>query len=258
MRIGRPIRESFNTGVSRMLVKPVERGVLTQAFRDTLSHRQGVAVSEQWHGKYSFPLFMRDMIPVFKEMNATRFFTEVVRADKQSLVDAWQEGRDEESFPNHLDSNHFAYSKYMWQHYWQMFCGLRDEGIKIVGLDNPDIQSGYGAVFDAPFKTMFWHKVIEEDLATMGPGERFIVQGGELHMAELGNPFLGIHQMLDIPRVLLETGKEYGMGCLIFDKIPESCIIRIPDVSYQDNPSAGARDVRSVPVRYPLPGKGPL
>ncbi len=257
MRLSRPIREVFNVEVSRRRVEPVQVETLTEIFRNTLSHHKGIAIGEQWHGDYSFPLFMRDMMPAFKEMNVTRFYTEMALAEEQAIINDWQEGRDEDSFPDHLDSapNYFAYSKHMWQHYWLMMCAAREAGIKIVGIDNPKIRTGYGAVMDAPFKTMFWESTIEKDRKTAGARERYIVYGGESHITDNGGNLKGIHQLLNIPRVFLQKGDGHGAGNLILEK--ESYIMRLPKVSYQDPPSAGVRDVRSVPVRYPLPERKP-
>lgn len=255
MKMSRPLREHFKMAVARFSKKPANSGMLVDIFRDALSHNKGVAIGEEWHGDYSFPLFMSAMMPVFKEMNVTRFYTEMALAGKQSIIDDWQEGRDEESFPDHLDSqpNYFAYSKHMWQHYWLMMCAAREEGIKIVGLDNPDIRTGYGAVMDAPFKTMFWESVIEKDRKTAKPGELYVVYGGESHVTDHGDPFKGIHQILGVPRILLKKGTGIGVAEIMGER--ESFIMTLPSISYQDPPSAGVRDVRSVPVRYPLPDR---
>ena len=196
---------------------------------------------------------MQDMMPFFKSQNVTRLCVEMVQTSKQAILDSWQQGHDENSFPDYLDSHYHAYSSRMWQHYWLMMSAAKDNGIKIVGLDKPEIKSGYGDVFDAPFKTMHWETVIKNEQETMQDGEKFLVYGGELHMIDMGGPLSGIHQRVNVPRILLEGGSFYAAARLLLDKDKKSFIVQVPDVAYQDPPSKGVRNIRSVPVRWSLP-----
>jgi hypothetical protein len=109
--------------------------------------------------------------------------------------------------------------------------------------------------FDAPFKTMFWESVIKKEEQISPNNERFVIYGGLTHVTSLGKPFDGIHERLDIPRLMLEVGKtdEFGVAPLILDRDRHSYIIRLPKVLYQEKLSAGTRDIRSIPVRFPIP-----
>jgi hypothetical protein len=153
MKWRRPLREAFNVDYSRIRMKSASLENIHEVFHEAITHHRGIAISEEWHGNYAFPLFMRDMMPLLKSWDVGRDYTEMILASKQDIVDDWQkediEQRDEDSFPDHLDSqpNHYAYSRFMWAHYWQMFCKARENRIKLIGLDKPEIASGYGAVF---------------------------------------------------------------------------------------------------------------
>lgn len=245
------LKEAANFHFSRLSKMPVSKDQIRDLFAAAVNGHKGVVVAEEWHGNYAFPLLVRDMMKQWASQNVTRLYTEYFKASEQGALDRWHDEGDDKDVIHYMNSQHFGYSKRMWQHYWLVLKEAHDCGIKVVGLDKPEISSGYGAVFDAPFKTMFWESVIKKDQEKLDPSERFVIFGGEGHAVNMGGDLKGIHQRLDIPRILLKSG-EHSVAKLPFDKAP-SFIVRIPDVDYQDTIHGGKkRDIRNVLVNSPL------
>lgn len=128
-----------------------------------------------------------------------------------------------------------------------MLQAAHENGIRVVGVDNPEIRSGYGPAVDAPFKTMHWEGIISKDLRNLAPDQRYVVYGGESHLVDMGGALRGIHQYLEIPRVLMREGP-YTIASHPLDKKP-SFEVRIPQASRQD-PISNRRDVRNNPVKW--------
>lgn len=241
------LRERVNLAFSGITRRAADPGQIKDLFAAAVKNHKGVAVSEAWHGRYAYPLFIRDMMPVWALMNVTRFYTEMVPSSKQNLLDAWQDGGDEKGIVDYFDAEFEGYSRKMWAHYWLMLQAARENGIRVVGIDNPEIKTGYGPVFDAPFKTMHWESTILKDQKNVGPDEKFVVYGGELHLIDKGGALQGIHQRLEIPRILMQQGN-YSIASHPLDRKP-SFVVQIPDVSYQD-PVSKTRTVRNTPVKW--------
>lgn len=241
------LRERANFLFSGLTRKSCTLGNIRDLFAAAVKNHRGVAISEDWHGRYAYPLMMTDMMPMWAQMNVTRFYTEMVPASKQALLDAWQDKGNETAITDYFDTQFQGYSKKMWAHYWLMLQTAHENGMRVIGLDRPEIASGYGAIFDAPFKTMFWEKVVSEDQRTARADEKFIVYGGEAHLTDKGGALRGIHQHLDIPRILMQQGP-YSIASHPLDKRP-SFVVRIPPATGQDTLST-ERSIRNQPVKW--------
>ena len=243
------LRERANFCFSRFNRTPASREKLCALFSAAVKTHKGVAVSELCHGMYAYPQLMAEMMPLWAEMNVTRFYTEMVPASKQGLLDQWQDKRDDKGITDYFDSEHVGYSKRMWAYYWLMLQAADENNIRVVGVDNPEIISGYGAVFDAPFKTMHWEGIIKKDQASAGMDERYVVYGGEAHMVDKGGELKGIHQRMGIPRIMMQEGA-YSIASHPLDQKP-SFTVAIPRIDQQD-PLASRRNVRNNPVKWPV------
>ena len=241
------LRERVNLAFSGLTRKTASLDQIRDLFKAAVKNHKGVAVAEEWHGRYSFPLFIAEMMPEWARLNVTRFYTEMVPASKQGLLNAWQDEGHEKGITDYFDAEFHGYSKKMWAHYWLMQQAAHDNNIRIVGLDKPEIKSGYGPGFDAPFKTMHWESVILKDQENVAPDERYVVYGGEAHLIDKGGALMGIHQRLGIPRILMQEGP-CSIASHPLDKKP-SFVVKIPAVSHQD-PVAKTRTVRNNPVKW--------
>jgi|GEM_PF-5324301 hypothetical protein len=241
------LREQANLAFSRFTRKTADLTQIKDLFAAAVKNHRGIAISEACHGRYAYPLLMADMMPIWAQKNVARFYTEMVPASKQALLDKWQDSGDDKGITDYFDAEFEGYSKKMWAHYWLMLQAAHENGIRVVGVDNPEIRSGYGPAVDAPFKTMHWEGIISKDLRNLAPDQRYVVYGGESHLVDMGGALRGIHQYLEIPRVLMREGP-YTIASHPLDKKP-SFEVRIPQASRQD-PISNRRDVRNNPVKW--------
>jgi hypothetical protein len=143
----------------------------------------------------------------------------------------------------------------MWKHYWMMMQAARDNGIRVVGIDNTDMQNRdnmkrlYDAVFLAPFKNMSFETVIRADQERCSADEKFVVYAGESHGTDFGGNLRGIHDRLGIPRFILTEG-DYAIARHPFDSIG-SFSVSIPPARDQD-PRYKTQSVRSEPVNWTI------
>lgn len=241
------LRERANFLFSGLTRRSCAPDSIRDLFAAAVKNHRGVAISEDWHGRYAYPLMMKEMMPIWAQMNVTRFYTEMVPAAKQPLLDTWQDKNDDTAITDYFDTQFQGYSQKMWAYYWLMLQAAHESGIRVIGIDKPEIVSGYGANFDAPFKTMHWEKIVTEDRQTAKIDEKFIVYGGEAHLRDMGGALKGIHQHLDIPRILMQQGA-YSIASHPFDKNP-SFVVRIPPVVAQD-PLSKDLSIRNQPVKW--------
>lgn len=248
-KMGPCLREHFNFYLSNFNRRPAQLWQIRDLFNQAVENNTGLAVSEDWHGVYAYPLFMQSMMKDMADRGVKKLYAEFIPASRQNLIDQWQDHGDDSQITRYFDMQFMGYSKRMWQHYWMLMQESHAHGIRVIGVDNPEICSGYGAAFDAPFKTMHWEGIIYKDRLKLNTDEKFVVYGGALHATDGGGALKGIHQHLNIPRIMLEYG-DYSIAKLPFDK-NLSAKVRIPPVIYQDEPHF-ERDVRNVMVNSPL------
>jgi hypothetical protein len=135
------LRDRANFLFARLHKKPMAAEGISNLFEAAVHANKGIGVFESWHGTYAYPRLMIDLMPVFARQNVTRLYVEAIPAKKQALLDQWQQTGDEGGITHYLNSIHKAYSRGMWKHYWMMMQAAHENGIKIVGLDNPDMQN---------------------------------------------------------------------------------------------------------------------
>lgn len=243
------LREQANFCFARLQKKPASRDQICDIFAAAVQGYKGASILEDWHGTYAYPLMVIDMLPLWAGRNVTRFYTEFVPSGEQPIIDQWQKTGDDTDITNYFDRQKKGYSKGMWQYYWRVLQEANRLGMRIVGLDKAEIASGYGPIFDAPFKTMHWESVIQKDQKTSGPDEKYIVYGGISHGTDFGGVLIGIHQRMGIPRIILKEG-DYAIARHMFSDTP-SFSINIPPSPKQDHRER-LNTVRTVPVKWPI------
>lgn len=249
------LRDKANFLFADIKKTPSHKSQICALFEAAVMNHKGIAVFESWHGTYAYPKLMIEMMPVWARRNVTRFYTEVVPASKQDLLDKWQNEGNENGIADYFDSRLYGNSRGMWQYYWLMLQAARDNNIRVVGIDNPDMHSGegmrrrYSPVFLAPFKNMSFESVVRDDQNSCAADEKFIVYSGENHGTDYGGDLKSIHQRLEIPRMILREGP-FSIARHPFDPLP-SFSISIPPAPNQD-PRDKGRQIRTNPVRWPV------
>ncbi|QQG35311.1 MAG: hypothetical protein HYS17_07070 [Micavibrio aeruginosavorus] len=125
------LRERANFFFSGLTRKSCTHENIRDLFAAAVKKHKGVAISEDWHGRYAYPLMMAEMMPVWARMNVSRFYTEMVPATKQALLDAWQQGGNQKAVTDYFDTQFQGYSKKMWAHYWLMLQAAHENGIAL-------------------------------------------------------------------------------------------------------------------------------
>lgn len=248
------LKEMANFFFSRLAKKPASESHIREVFNSAVTNHKGVAVMERDHGDYASAIFVRDMMPGLSAQSVTTLYLSFIPSSAQPLLDQWYEKNDETGIVDFIDGLYYGHSKRQWQFYWDVMKAAHSSGIRVVGLEKYDIRTKYGAVFDAPFKTMYWQSCIERDRKKNNDQGKFVVYGHEINGLDMGGALKGIHQRLDIPRMILTTG-DTALAKLMLDPHP-SYIVSLPTHPEQDKISIGPY-IRNKPLKYSEFMEGP-
>ncbi|MDB5491703.1 MAG: hypothetical protein JWO78_1552 [Micavibrio sp.] len=241
------LKEMANFLFSRFKTESASLPHIRGKFNDAVKNHVGVAVMERRQGDYASASLMCEMMPELAKNGVTALYVSFLPSTVQPLLDKWFNDDDETPIVDFIDGLYYGHSKRQWQFYWKVMEAAKAANIRVVGLEKYDIRTHYGAVFDAPFKTMYWESHIERARERNNDKGRFIVYGHEMNALDMGGALKGIHQRLDIPRMIIKTGTP-ALAKLILDQHP-SYVVSLPAHPQQDIICVGPY-IRNMPLKY--------
>lgn len=184
--------------------------------RKLLSGSPGIAIGEE-HWTTAIPNFLNDNMDVFKASGVNTIYTELV----SSQNDIYLQNYLHNPTPENLEKiRPFLGDKTNTDQVLKMIENAQSLGIRIVGIDQQPRPKQWDDIkrkmVDHPYghiiTNRFWADRVQEDQASH-PGGKFIVHGGNLHMAGMifshtradYKPSDTVPKLLGIPHIHVQT-----------------------------------------------------